>query len=263
MTYDIGQQSHSTRTHNLTHPNGTTERLLIVVGQGHVVGRQDDAIDNYSRLHQWAKDNFDMDHVMYRWSTQDPSSLDNVPYVGKISNNHERIFTATGFGGWGMTNAHAAAHTITNEILSTHTSQTKAWSQLFDATRLELDKNAKSFFSNQAQVAKALVSNHAKQLKSTGHPNQLQNNEHGLFEGPLKTIAAFRDQQGTLHQVSARCTHMGCLVRFNDAEESWDCPCHGSRFTIDGEVIEGPATENLSKVEEHVDLTKTQPKEKN
>ena len=272
MTYDIGQQTHSTRTYELAHPNGTTERLLIVVGQGHTTGREDDAIEHYNRLHTWAKLNHGLDNVKYRWSTQDPDSLDNVPYIGRLSRSHDRTFTATGFGGWGMTNAHLAAQLITNEITNSHTGQTKVWAQVFDATRLELERTAKEFMSAQTQVAKALVSDHAKQIKQAGkHAEELTNNEHGLFEGPLKTIAAYRDDNGVLHKVSARCTHMGCLVRFNDAETTWDCPCHGSRFSVDGEIIEGPATEPLHHVaghgdrkgapDDHVDLTQSQDRE--
>jgi nitrite reductase/ring-hydroxylating ferredoxin subunit len=205
-----------------------------------------------------------MTEVSFRWSTQDPTSLDNVPYVGRISPLHDRIFTATGFGGWGITNGHAAALMIANEITDQHTGETKVWAQLFDATRIEIGKNLGSVISTNVKVAKALVSDHAKALKASGDPENLQPGQSGLFEGPLRTIAAYKDEQGTLHKVSARCTHMGCLVRFNNAEISWDCPCHGSRFGVDGHVIEGPATEPLHPaggLTSNVDLTKDQSKQ--
>lgn len=259
MTYDIGQQTHSTRTYEYSGVDGLSQRLLIAVGEEHRVGHDEDAMDHYTRLYRWARESYGMRSVAFRWSTQDPSSLDHVPYVGRVSPMDERIFTATGFGGWGMTNGHAAAMVLVGEITE-HSGETRAWSHLFDATRIEMARNIGSIIGTNAPVAKALVSDHARQVTGRRRdPEELGAGQSGLFEGPLRTVAAYRDRDGVLHRVSARCTHMGCLVRFNDAEESWDCPCHGSRFSVDGAVMEGPATEPLHPaggLTGSVDLTK-------
>lgn len=237
MTIGAGDGGFSTRTARLE-----GERLLIVVGAGHQVGQVSDTTSRWDALTSWARERFGTGDVRYRWSTQDLSSLDGVPYVGRMTPGTDHVFTATGFGGWGMTNGTAAALLLRDLLVG----EDNTWADTFDARRLALHATAGTFVRQNAKVAQMWVRGRVVGVPS-GSFADLRPGESAVLEVDGEQTAGYREPDGTLHAVSAVCTHLGCTVAWNDGERSWDCPCHGSRFSTDGEVLHGPAVTPLER----------------
>ncbi|WP_170852481.1 FAD-dependent oxidoreductase [Blastococcus sp. DSM 46786] len=237
MTINVGSPIHSTRT---AHLGG--EDLLIVVGEGHEVGHVSDTGERWTRLQEWARDRFGVTDLRYHWSAEETSTLDHVPFTGRIAPGSERVFTACGFDGWGMTNGTASALLIRDLILG----QDNPWAATFDARRAATGLPGKEFVKHNVHVAKTWVRGRVGGAPK-GSPADLERGEAAVLEVEGEQTAAYRDEQGTLHAVSSVCTHMACTVAWNDGEKSWDCPCHGSRFTPDGDVLHGPASSPLPR----------------
>jgi glycine/D-amino acid oxidase-like deaminating enzyme/nitrite reductase/ring-hydroxylating ferredoxin subunit len=213
---------------------------LIVGGEGHKVGAEHETGKHYGNLETWARQHFDVASIDHRWSAQDWSSADGVPFMGRLP-GHDRVYVATAFGKWGMTHGTVAAMVIRDLI----TGRDNPWLEIYDATRLAPTQSLKSVISENLDVIKHFVGDRI----DIGDAKTVENLAPG--DGTVaridgRTLAVHRDDDGALQALSAVCTHLGCLVSFNRAERSWDCPCHGSRFAADGSVIEGPAVENLA-----------------
>jgi len=180
----------------------------------------------------------DAGETRYRWGAQDVFSHDMLPYVGRMLPWDDRVSVATGFGAWGLTNGAAAAEAITARV----SGETLPWARRFDPTRGVRASGLPSMLREQATVGTHFVGDRLVRNGSTPEPGGgavvLRGGRH---------CAVHVDDDGTEHVVDARCTHLGCLVGWNDAERTWDCPCHGSRFAVDGEVLAGPATRPLRK----------------
>ena len=218
------------------------KRWLIVGGESHKVGQEEDTEARYEALESWAKERLNLTDPAYRWSAQDYVSVDGIPYVGRLSSHHERVFMATGFRKWGFTNATAAGIMIADAIAG----RGNPWAKAFDSTRKRFPQAAKQLITENLNVAKELIGG---KLQANGHtPDELAPGEGQIMRLDDGMAAVSRDEKGALHAVSPDCTHMGCRVSWNKAEFSWDCPCHGSRFTPDGEIIQGPATQPLKPV---------------
>ena len=216
------------------------ETLLLVGGCGHTVGQHHDTEERYAKLEAWARDRFDMAEIRYRWSTQDGSSVDGLPYVGRLTPLSRRVFTATAFSKWGMTNGTAAALLMTDLV----TGVENQWADLFDPHRLTLKASAPKLAKENAKVAGHFVRDRVKHPQA-GASEDLAPGEAAVSGAAAGQVAAYRDENGILHKVSAVCTHLGCIVAWNNAERTWDCPCHGSRFDYEGHVIQGPAVKDL------------------
>jgi glycine/D-amino acid oxidase-like deaminating enzyme/nitrite reductase/ring-hydroxylating ferredoxin subunit len=218
--------------------------ILMVGGENHKPGQGGDTSERYRRLEEWARSRFDVRSIEYRWSTQDNNTPDKVPYIGKLSASSKHLYVATGFGGWGMTNSHVAASILSDLIMG----RENPWGELFAPSRFKPVTSAKDFVSENLNVAKEFVSARLStpEVDST---NELPAGGGEVVELNGKKVAVYKTDAGALHCVSAVCTHMGCIVSWNSAEKSWDCPCHGSRFDYDGKVIQGPANRDLEAVE--------------
>lgn len=215
---------------------------VILGGEGHKVGQDPDTRRRYDALETWAREEFDVRSIAYQWSAQDYMPVDDVPFIGPITSKNERILVATGFKKWGMTTG-----TVAGMILSdTIGGRESPWSTVFDSTRADVRRSAKQFVTENLNVAKHLVGDRIKSI-NPDEAADLGAGEGGIVEVSGEKVAAYRDEAGVLHAVSPNCTHMGCLVAWNTAELSWDCPCHGSRFGMDGEVIQGPGLEPLAR----------------
>ncbi len=219
------------------------ERLLIVTGGQYKTGTTSSVEAQYEQLQDWVRERFGESEVLRRWSTQDTSSVDRLPYIGRLPLSGDHVWVATGFSAWGMTGG-TLAGTLLAELLQGRQS---AWAELYDPSRTDLRPSAAKLVKENIEVAKELAKGFLR--PGLGSPEGLARGESGLFYGKQGRTAAHRDDDGALHAVSARCTHLGCSVRFNDAERSWDCPCHGSRFALDGTVLQGPAVEPLERRE--------------
>jgi glycine/D-amino acid oxidase-like deaminating enzyme/nitrite reductase/ring-hydroxylating ferredoxin subunit len=214
------------------------DEFVILGGEGHRVGEDADTRRRYQALEAWARQHFGIHDVTHRWSAQDYTPVDGVPFVGPLVPG-SRILVATGFNKWGMTNGTAAAVILADLIAGRH----NPWAEVFDATRLRSLATGKLLTANVG-TAQHFVRDRLSNLR----PRPAE--ELGPGEGAIATlggrkVAAYRDDEGALHTVSPVCTHQYCLVSFNTAERTWDCPCHGSRYTVDGEVLEGPAVKDL------------------
>jgi glycine/D-amino acid oxidase-like deaminating enzyme/nitrite reductase/ring-hydroxylating ferredoxin subunit len=214
--------------------------LLILGGDSHKTGQDDDTERHYAALDEFARQRFAVRSVKYRWSTQDYMSLDQIPYIGKLRRTSDRLYVATGFGKWGMTNGTVAGVLISDQILR----RDNPWSELFDPNRAKPLASAKDFVTENFNVAKRFIGDRFTRRTSVS-VEDVRPGEAAVGFVNGQHVAVSRDHDGRLHGVSARCTHMGCLVRWNPAERSWDCPCHGSRFAPDGTVLEGPAVAAL------------------
>ena len=222
--------------------DGTGEELLLVGGEGHKTGTESDTELRYERLEAFAREHWDVRAVEHRWSAQDPSTPDLLPYVGRVTPRSDKVLMGTGFAKWGLTNGTAAALLLADLCLG----REAMWADLFDPNRITLRQSLPTLVKENAQVAARFVGDRLR------HPQRRPIGDLGPGEGAIvehdgEEVAAARDDGGTLHAVSARCTHLGCLVAWNDAERSWDCPCHGSRFGLDGTVLEGPAVHRLER----------------
>jgi glycine/D-amino acid oxidase-like deaminating enzyme/nitrite reductase/ring-hydroxylating ferredoxin subunit len=227
--------SHTVRSH----PTANGE-MVIAGGESHKTGQGGDTAERVARLERWARRRFDVKSIEYRWSTQDNMPVDGVPYIGRLAPFQKRIWVATGFMKWGLTNGTAAGMILTDLIGG----RDNPWADLFDSTRFKPLASARELVKENANVGVHFVGDHLGRpdVRSTA---ELGPGEAGIVRRGAGKIAAYREQDGTLHAVSAVCTHLGCQVKWNEAERSWDCPCHGSRFHYTGRVLQGPAVKDL------------------
>jgi len=214
--------------------------IVMLGGEHHKTGQGGDTRERYQKLEEWARANFDVASVEFRWSTQDNNTVDRVPYIGKLSSGSDHLYVATGFAGWGMTNSHVSALLLTDMILG----RENPWAEVLDPSRFKPVTSARDFVRENLNVAKEFMADRVStpELESLdGIPLG-----HGeVVEWRGERVAVYKDERGSVSACSAICTHMGCVVHWNSAERSWDCPCHGSRFNHDGRVIQGPANEDL------------------
>jgi nitrite reductase/ring-hydroxylating ferredoxin subunit len=223
-----------------TRPLKAGGEKAVLAGEEHKVGHGRDTHAHYEALEGWARERFPVRSVDYRWSAQDYLPADSVPYIGRMIPGYGRLHVATGFKKWGMTHSAVAAMLLRDEI----TGHANSWSGLFRATRLHPLASAKEVAVHNLDVGLRFAGDRLLSLRPPP-AHELAPGEAGLRELNGEKVAAYRDQDGRLHAVSGRCTHLGCLVAWNAAERTWDCPCHGSRYSYDGQVIQGPAVKNL------------------
>ena len=220
MFIDVDQPSHSLRM-------GRDDQgpLLIVLGPSFPNGNDGDVAARFERLERWVQDNVPAGDVAWRWVNEDYDTADDVPYAGALTGEAAGMYVASGFSGWGISNGTAAAMLIADQIQG----ERNPWRALYDPRR----RAPKDF--NPGGDTKSRVQRVEDIPLGAG----------GVIESGEQKIAVFRDPQGTTQAFSAACTHKGCTVTWNNADLTWDCPCHGSVFSCDGQVIHGPATEPL------------------
>jgi glycine/D-amino acid oxidase-like deaminating enzyme/nitrite reductase/ring-hydroxylating ferredoxin subunit len=213
--------------------------LLMVGGESHKAGQSDPA-ERYAALERWARERFDVASIDHRWATQDNMPADMLPFVGRLWPFSERVLTATGLRKWGIAMGTSAAGILGDLIAG----RQNPGADTFTPTRLHPKAGATSFAKENANVAGRFFLDRIRNRQS---PDGLVPGEGTVIGSGLGQRAVYRDESGGLHTLSARCTHLGCIVKFNGPERTWDCPCHGSRFEATGEVIEGPATAPLQR----------------
>ena len=234
--YDASDPYRSIRHHRFD-----GEPLVLVGGENHETGQGGSTKERYDRLEEFAREQFDVEEVAYRWSTQDYSPFDDVPYVGRLGPVREDVYVATGFGGWGMTGGVAAGDVLSGLICDGEHPHAK----VFSPARVNAE-SAKSFVKENAEVGAKFTADSAKSLLSDREAT-LARGEGTVVKTDDGPVGVSRDDRGEINAVSAICPHMKCVLRWNDGETSWDCPCHGSRFSAEGRVLDGPAIEDLSQ----------------
>jgi glycine/D-amino acid oxidase-like deaminating enzyme/nitrite reductase/ring-hydroxylating ferredoxin subunit len=229
MYLNIDAPTHSLRT---TPADGG--RMLIAVGESYSPGKVQDTASMYLALAGFIRERFEIEPVAYRWANEDYDSQDRLPFVGLASREVKHLHVATGFCSWGITNGTAAGHILSDTLIGRRNDR----AELFDATR-EPGKapNSGSPPKKSEDAAKPQ------------HPDDLKAGEGAVFKKNGQPVAVHRDADGRLHAVSAKCTHLGCEVAWNNGEATWDCTCHGSIFAADGTVLHGPAVSDLERQE--------------
>ena len=224
-------------THSIRVHETGGDRWLLVGGEGHKTG-QGDGRSSYERLEAWARERFGLEQPELRWASEDHISADGVPFVGRADPATDNVWVATGFRKWGLAMGTAAAEVLTAGVLGTE----HRWASLFDTGRLRPRAAAVSFVKENANVGVRFV---ADRLLKRSSVDDIPPGEGRVVGSGLGQRAVYRDEEGALHRMSARCTHLGCIVNWNQGDSTWDCPCHGGRFSPRGEVLEGPPVHRL------------------
>ncbi|SER60497.1 Glycine/D-amino acid oxidase [Lentzea xinjiangensis] len=217
------------------------EDKLVLAGQSHATGKP--AVEPFRRLEDFARKHWQVEEITHRWSAQDPTSYDHLPMIGSYTPGNTTLYTATGYMKWGLTSGTFAASLLADLV----TGKPHELAERFSPHRLSL-KSLPDLVKKNAEVAVQMVGDRIIPADATSSETLPRGHAHVIRDG-LGRTGVYRDDDGQLHGVSMRCTHLGCFVRFNAAERSWDCPCHGSRFDVDGTVLEGPATRPLPRKE--------------
>jgi glycine/D-amino acid oxidase-like deaminating enzyme/nitrite reductase/ring-hydroxylating ferredoxin subunit len=222
------------------------EELLLVGGEGHRTGEGGDTERRYAALEEFAREHWRVESVEYRWSTQDNVTIDHVPYVGRATPRGDHLLMATGFAKWGMTGGTAAGLLLADLVRG----RENEWVSLFDPFRFKQLAGGPTLVKENARVAGHFVGDRIAERGGRSLAD-LAPGEGAIVSHEGAKVAGHRRDDGTLVAVSTRCTHLGCQVKWNSGERSWDCPCHGSRFTPEGTILQGPAVQPLTvKVEE-------------
>ncbi|MFS0654973.1 FAD-dependent oxidoreductase [Bacillus sp. 179-C3.3 HS] len=236
MYLGIDQPAHSLRTAEI---NG--EEVVLLGGEGHKTGQGGDESSHYAALETFGEETLGLEDILYRWSTHDMVTMDQIPYIGHLTKHHSNLFVATGFRKWGMTTSHVAASLIGDLIED----KPNPYASIFTPSRGMSDSFIKDFVKENANVAGQLISGKFKQPDQT--IDDLKPGEGGIVSYDDQKCGAYKSEDGSVYLVDTTCTHLGCEVAWNNSDRTWDCPCHGSRFSITGEVMEGPAKKPLKR----------------
>lgn len=218
------------------------DSLLLIGGETHKTGHGSNLHEHYEIIRDYAQKYFDVIDIPYRWSAQDYTAMDEIPIVGQMTSGKNKIYVATGFEKWGMSNGTVAAMIISDLILK----EENPWEPVYSPSRFTPVASAKNFIVENADVAKNYIKGKLNIPEGTDH---IEKGEAVITEVDGYKLGMYKDMSGKLHFVSTTCTHIGCELKWNSAELSWDCPCHGSRFTYTGDIIEGPALECIKPTE--------------
>ncbi|HYD95762.1 MAG TPA: FAD-dependent oxidoreductase [Noviherbaspirillum sp.] len=216
--------------------------ILVVGGADHKVGEDTHPQHRYDEIEQWVRERFPMAQaVEYRWSGEIMEPSDGPAYLGRNPMDNKNVYIITGDSGNGMTHTTIGAIIVTDQIMG----RANPWQSVYDPSR-KVKHGISDFVVEQADT----LSRYGEWVTG-GEVDSVQEiaaGEGAILRDGTRKLAVYRDEQGGLHAVSAKCTHLGCVVHWNSAERSWDCPCHGSRFDTEGEVLHGPAATALAVV---------------
>jgi glycine/D-amino acid oxidase-like deaminating enzyme/nitrite reductase/ring-hydroxylating ferredoxin subunit len=218
------------------------EGLLIVGGEDHKTGQDENPSRHFRRLERWARERFPIGDVKIRWSGQVMETIDGLAFIGKDPGGLENVYIATGDSGMGMTHG-TIAGLLLNDLIA---GRDNAWAVVYEPARKPvgvLKDYVKENLNVATQYADWVTPGDVKSVE------QIPFGEGAIIRDGVRKIAAYRDPTGEAHQRSAICSHLGCIVGWNSTEKTWDCPCHGSRFDKYGKVLNGPAATDLASLE--------------
>jgi glycine/D-amino acid oxidase-like deaminating enzyme/nitrite reductase/ring-hydroxylating ferredoxin subunit len=215
--------------------------ILIVGGEDHKTGQANDAGERYRRLEEWTRARFaSVESVEFRWSGQVMEPIDGLAFIGRNPLDGDNILIATGDSGNGITHGTIAGMLLTDLIAG----RENPWTELYDPSRKTIGA-IKQFAKENVNVAAQYTD--LATLGDVSSAAEVAPGKAAIIRRGLRKVAVYRDDAGALHERSAICTHLGCVVRWNPGERTWDCPCHGSRFDYrDGHVVNGPAISALA-----------------
>ena len=215
--------------------------LLIVGGEDHKTGQENDGAERFARLEQWTRERFPQSRaVEFRWSGQVMEPVDAIAFIGRNPLDDDNVFIATGDSGQGMTHGTIAGMLLTDLLQG----RKNRWEDLYSPSRITL-RSFGEYAGENLNVAGQFTDYVTPgQISSV---DELNPGEGAIMREGLSKLAVFRDEGGSVHRLSAVCPHLGCVVAWNSTEKTWDCPCHGSKYRADGRVYQGPANSDLSK----------------
>ena len=214
--------------------------ILLIGGSDHKTGEPVPDNSKYEYLEKKAKELYPDCKVLFRWNTRDCISLDKIPYIGEFSNLMTNMYIGTGFKKWGMTLSNIAAKIVTDMIMG----KENKYASIFDSTRMNPIKNRGEMKNIVKESVKSLALN---KLKIETHSiDKIQNDNGGIIKINDENVGIYKDKEGKIYAVKPVCTHLGCLLSWNNLDKTWDCPCHGSRFDYMGKNIYEPARKNLT-----------------
>jgi glycine/D-amino acid oxidase-like deaminating enzyme/nitrite reductase/ring-hydroxylating ferredoxin subunit len=239
LIYDMEEPYHYLRTHIID-----DEPLLLVGGNDHKTGH-DDPEKAFADLENYVRKYYNVSAVKYGWSSQYYVPVDGLPYIGQMPEASAGVYCATGYNGNGMMLGSIAAK-ILSDLVS---GKENKYADVFSPARIKPIAGFTEFVKENADAAYHFVADRFK--IGTESLNQLPADSGKVMEVDGKKIAVYRDTAGTVHALNPVCTHAKCIVNWNQEEKSWDCPCHGARYDIDGKVLNGPADKDLQKISEN------------
>jgi glycine/D-amino acid oxidase-like deaminating enzyme/nitrite reductase/ring-hydroxylating ferredoxin subunit len=244
LYWDTLDYYHYVRLQELEGEDGlpASHDLLIVGGEDHKSGQADDPDERHERLESWARERFPIEEVEFTWGGQCMETMDGLAFIGRNPMDAENVFIATGDSGMGITHGSIAGMLLTDLILG----KENPWAKLYDPSRKNV-RAAATFTTENLNVAAQYTD-----WLTPGEVSSVEEIELGcgaIIRRGMTKIAASRDENGKITELSAVCPHLQCIVQWNNAEKTWDCPCHGSRFHADGQVVNGPANVNLAPAE--------------
>ena len=215
------------------------KELLLIGGMDHKTGHPSSYKNTYGKLEEIAKKYYPDSEVLFRWNTRDCISLDKIPYIGSFSTSVPNTFVGTGFKKWGMTLSNVASNIIVDKICG----NLNKYEYLFKPSRIKPIKNRDEFKNMLIQSTNSLLLDKLK--KPNMRFDEIKDNSGSIIEVNGEKVGIYKDESGKLYAVKPICTHLGCLLSWNDIDKTWDCPCHGSRFNFDGTNLYDPAFKNL------------------
>jgi Rieske Fe-S protein len=243
LYWDMEDPYHYVRLHSAT-SDAQAYDVLIAGGEDHKTGQANDGDVRYARLEAWARQRFPMiEEILYRWSGQVMEPVDGLAFIGRDLGKSPNVYIATGDSGMGMTHGTIAGMLLSDLIMG----RDSPWTRLYDPSRKTLqavDTYAQENLNMAAQYTEWVTAG------EVGSPEEIARDSGAVIRRGLKKVAVYRDAAGDVHERSAVCTHLGCIVGWNSTEKTWDCPCHGSRFDKTGKVINGPANSDLPQLTE-------------
>lgn len=244
LYWDTLEAYHYVRVQSVS-KDGDNYDVLIVGGEDHKSGQAADSDQRHSRLEEWARERFPMiESIEYRWSGQVLETVDGLAFIGRNPGDSKNVYIATGDSGMGMTHGTIAGILITDLIVGRECS----WTPLYEPSRKTL-RAPLEYARENLNVAAQYVGDYFTG-GDVDSAEEIAPGEGAIIRRGLTKIAVYRDEQGALHERSAVCPHLWCIVSWNKLEKTWDCPCHGSRFDRDGRVINGPANSDLARLDE-------------
>ncbi|MEJ7693366.1 FAD-dependent oxidoreductase, partial [Daejeonella sp.] len=238
LIYDMQDPYHYIRTHEID-----GQELLLVGGNDHKTGH-DDPEKAFDDLEKYIRKYFNVSSVKYKWSSQYYIPVDGLPYVGQIPFYADRIYCATGYNGNGMMLGSISAQILAETIMG----KEHPYADLFSTTRIKPVDGFTEFVKENADVVYHFIADRLS-VHETDSLKRLKPGTGKVVKFDNRKIAAYRDEKGDIHALNPVCTHAACIVNWNAEEKSWDCPCHGARYDIEGKVLNGPAERDLGKIE--------------
>lgn len=237
MYINIKEPVYSFRTANY---NG--KEILLVGGVGHKTGEAIQDNSYYEELEKKAKEMYPDCKVLFRWNTRDCISLDKIPYIGEFSNLMKNMYVGTGFKKWGITLSNVAANIVTDKIMGNE----NKFEDIFTATRMDPIKNRWEVENMLKETVNSIALNKFK--IDPWSIDMIENDNGAIIEINGDNVGIYKDIGGKIYAVKPNCSHLGCLLTWNNLDKTWDCPCHGSRFDYMGKNIYEPGIKDLETI---------------